>query len=744
MEDDRPIALRRKRRSSTGKPQQPTGDAIAPGLMQNSDDQSLEDTESVDKPRKSSKRVRFSDPGPVIVETSSTGLTPSIRRTSLGPSPSSIKCSRKSIQQLSIPIDLPSPVPLCGELQFAPLRQTLDARVKRRLRRNHLSEEINEIVSEKRLATRQKHEVDDLSKEVHDRDAMVKELRNELEVTKQLGTEVGAAATQSSINDDDEVMMVQDNEFGIADGEYIMINGADSPTILLNRRGSSLTAAVASRHGESADAGTQVGSPNCSHQEELKFLQKELQIRDARLEKVDTDRYRWIAKLQSHVSIADLQDKHALEDAINQVLTSMIITESRAKEAEEAFAALRNEISALGFEDDGAEGVLKKIMESFRQARLDLEYLAPGEIVGGFDNGKLLSTIVDRIRILLRKVRHANEAVEKQEQQNSALRGQFNNTLCRLECLKNHNLEYQKTMAATTQKLKDANNRAVDLEKEVDEKERSTEKLQRALEGYREEVKSLENLIERMEGNHNTANEGLQRRVDEAVADLEGQIECEKSERQIVEAQLAEGKQTIEELEQRVSKALELVEQVRVETQNLLHIKEDTIATLQQSIFKKDEALLDSLVDKDAQLSSLREEVGSLTSALAEAHAIVATLETAKAAFEAQVHNEADHGTRAVENMQTEMMRSLARIGEVKNSYLRGTKLRSVNGKESDEDEIEERGPLTPNSVVRFADIVVENIRRKGSRGYDSGIGILEEEEGEEEPMSDNYSETCI
>ena len=57
-------------------------------------------------------------------------------------------------------------MPISGEVQFVPLRQALDGRMKRRLRRNHLSEEMNNIQAEKRTETQWRREICALKEEI--------------------------------------------------------------------------------------------------------------------------------------------------------------------------------------------------------------------------------------------------------------------------------------------------------------------------------------------------------------------------------------------------------------------------------------------------------------------------------------------------------------------------------------------------------------------------------------------------
>ncbi|KAL9611476.1 MAG: hypothetical protein Q9167_003874 [Letrouitia subvulpina] len=172
-QDDRPLAVRRKRRSSTG-------------LV----DPRLRATEQTEKevgvpgetvpaphsktPTKPKKRVRFSDPGPESSNaTSSTGLTPALKRAVLNPSLLPEKARRRSSMPAQLSTPSPSPVsslfpvnPTSGQVQFAPLRQIIDDRTARRLKRNHLSEEINDIYDSKKFGANLQDEVQALRQEI--------------------------------------------------------------------------------------------------------------------------------------------------------------------------------------------------------------------------------------------------------------------------------------------------------------------------------------------------------------------------------------------------------------------------------------------------------------------------------------------------------------------------------------------------------------------------------------------------
>ncbi|KAL8748389.1 MAG: hypothetical protein Q9184_007341, partial [Pyrenodesmia sp. 2 TL-2023] len=154
--DERPLAVRRKKRTSSGLVD-PAGQPAEGAIIQQSGELSTTDyapREPPKTPGNRKKRLRFSDPIERIAS-SSTGLTPALNRTKLLPS-SSTKAVRK---RLSLPTQLTMttatqlspqfPTTPSTIFQFAPLRQAIDPRMMRRLRRNHMAEEMNDIYAER-------------------------------------------------------------------------------------------------------------------------------------------------------------------------------------------------------------------------------------------------------------------------------------------------------------------------------------------------------------------------------------------------------------------------------------------------------------------------------------------------------------------------------------------------------------------------------------------------------------------
>ncbi|KAI9870934.1 MAG: hypothetical protein M1830_003612 [Pleopsidium flavum] len=911
--NDEPTAVRRKRRGSPGQ-------VDPPKKRTHTKKHETETTAEVSlatnvTPSNADKHVRFSNPQPEIIASSSTSLTQVTQQTSHTPAPPS-SSAKGPIPRASLTITPSSSAPESGELHIAPLKDLVDGRVKRRLRKNHLNEEINDIDDHNREDARRKHEIEELKHDVHDRERKVRQLREELEMAKQLGTDVEAdhedaqQAVERVRELEEELLRVREearehaespgypnlenSNLGItADStdEDIMIVNFDDET---PQQTSQRTIPVGSPKLGLAEPINHVALLDLDHEATIKGLEHQIINLDAKVQHWLLAYQSWLLKLEPYI-LPPTPDsaEEKMDHAVHGVLSRLALTEIRASDAEAAMRALGDEVRDLGFEGEGVEEILKTVGEQFRQTRLALEYIAPGETVYGFDNSKLLQALVDRVRMLVEQVKEREGNLQKQRHEQSALRAQFNVTLQTLgstcdnvKDLKNQ-LENKTSLLDTTEK------KTSGLKADLGEKERSVSMLQEALEGYRTEVTKLEKLITQLETDHNAATAQLQRETGEAITDLEckvaaetkgrqaaetvviernkavadlkgklnaaqahtdnvraemaalllmkeNEVAVENQGRQAAEAAAAERNEVIAELEEELTAAKGNTEDVRNEMQALLvdkeyqlaketegrhaaeavaaernnvvaqleekliaaqkytedvtaelqallvdrerkvaeehearqaaeaGIKEKTkliaklekklvtaqkynedvkaemqsrltnkegeVMALEQAVSEKDKLHDVAMEAKDRQMDALNLETSTLTSALTDANVNIATLQAANTALEARVVEEKELGIKAVEVMQAEMMRSLARVSEVKNAYVRQTKVRKVTGAlvgaELEVQGTETGGPLTPMNVVRFTDVEVTSSgkRQKMSRmNGDGGIGFVEE-----------------
>ena len=646
--DDRPIALRRKRRSSQGQSDTSNQtDAPAPSALGNAR-----------TPTKPKKRVRFSEPGPeVTTSSSSTGLTPHIKRATLTPAARSSSPPRllaeKPRRRASFPSPLADPVRspsletsstgyVSGEVQIPSLRQILDDRTKRRLRRNHMSEEINEIEEEKRSKSKWRQQI--------------QELKTELELARQLGKEV-ADSTKGGEEDSGRIQELE-NEIGRLREETRERSVPAGPF--------------------TTDDIFQDPTPSYSSTQDE-----------------DADKENLMANA--------MNDGNALQGVTHNALP-MPVTEPTTL------------ASTTPFTDTNV----------FRSARLALEHLFPGETPLGLtteDPRLILDSMLDRLRTLKAQALLAEASLSTSRTQEANLRTQFNAVLQQLDRSRKSaealsvDKSSEKTRADQAESkletaIEQTSLKVKDLGADIDEKQRSIQKLQDALESYRDEVRKLELLITQLEADNGTALAKLQGEMDEAVADLECHVAAETHGRRVAEREAVERGERI--------KQLEVWER---ELKDAVNEKQKIIRTLENEVSEAREA-------REKEVGCLNVEVGQLMSSLEGAKADMAKIGREKSRLLSVLEEEKSAGARAIEAIQAEMAQCMEKVDGVKESHLKDAHQRGA-------EVAEHKGLLTPVSACRFKDgfrevegyVEVKRGKAKGKKRPDSGIGILEEDE---------------
>lgn len=546
-----------------------------------------------------------------------------------------------------------SPDPVTGEIQFAPLRQVLDERVKRRLRRNKLSEELNEIDAERLEDGKRRQELRSLKYElgmIRERSVDVKdvgfydianekrvqELEGELQSLKDEMRE--RSMTCESISANNRHNCLARTDVNIADeeseDEFMMVHFDSDGTLLDGKTRSDLSS--------TSSAAIQVTMPDPGHeplQQELTILQTTLAAHTAR----------------------------------------------------------------------------------FTAVRLSLERLFPGENPLPLQTSEpqpILDSMLVRLQYLKNQLEATESALSAKQSQESNLRTQFNAVLQQLDRARTHAQEQD---ASKTKLSSDAKTKVGHLEKDLDEKERSIQKLQKALETYRNEVSGLETLVTRLESEHAgvvaAKTGGLERTIasirlemDEAVADLKCKVEAEAKGRRAAERSAVERGGKVSELEE-----------LEKELKGSVNEKQRVIRALEKSIEKQSQM-------KEQEIGALNVSVGELTSSLADAKAELLKLEAERVRLIGRVEEERECGFRAVEKIKEEMQHCMQKVEDAREAHIKDVHSRGA-------EVVESKGLLTPVSAVRFRDAescagYVEFKRGKSrrKRGLDSAIGILEED----------------
>ncbi|KAH7395496.1 hypothetical protein BKA64DRAFT_754283 [Cadophora sp. MPI-SDFR-AT-0126] len=708
IDDDRPLAVRRPRRSSAGPTSRSRSNSRPAALHPHGI------ATPPETPKRTKKKVRFSDPGPAIESNfASSGLTPFIRRTSLS--------TPKSKRRQSTPARLWNRAgydvePASGTLQFAPLRQVLDGRVKRRIKRNGLSEEIHVIEFDKRVEAKgRKAEVERLKNELALKDLEVQSMRDEHDIASQIEGESGGSITTTTTlsnkvqeleqeirylkeelgrresdsdtiddpnnwtlaardpydydGDDDMMITNYDDDFEDMTGnDELMTTPTRLNTSFPSPPSTMPNTPCKSTHSHSTNAGIQTSLPIPDPEKEV--LKSQLQSLQAEITKLtsvvalnEDNATRLAEKLSEFIPIDESRDHSTLDSALDTVLTQLALAQSQSLEHSTAFSALSNEITTLGFSASSPDEALEKIGRQFRQARLDVEYLNPGEVSEGFENEKLLGLLVDRIRVLLEKVKDRDSSIDQYHEQEVLLRQQLNDRVSVMESMRG-----DLTLASTV---------VGNLREEIKEKETDSERLRTALEGYRSEVSSLESLISRVEEEAKEKEQGLRSEMDELQARLDNEVAQHDVTKTVNEG----NEMLLPELERRLTAALEAATDVQTQLSTLtathaamtsdrdaalaqlanlsstsadVEARDATIASLKATIQDREHAHGSALALRDARVSELRSEIERVNEALKSAHGIILGLRKENK----EMKERAERGAFVVRDMLKQMGRA--------------------------------------------------------------------------------------
>jgi len=752
---DMPIALRRSRRSTAASSK------FARSLENTLDDVAsvpscLSALKTPNKGVKPKKKVRFSDPYPTLERLSSplaSGLTPMIRRTSL--SESSAKSRRHSSPARvsngsGLQLDLPSPS-LSSEVTFLPLRQVLDGRVKRRIRRNGLSEEMNSIQTEKKQrAAETKAEIQRLKEQLAQKDSEIQKLQDDKaddtiiqdnervvelerevsELRRQLTVRSGVEATPEADRTYDWTMAARgpfadeytmlepssdpmevsvDEEFGESTMAELQCstpsrttrNRSSFPTPPLTSP-ATLPLTPSSRYSTpKSHAGVQVAMPDPEKQqleEETASLQLEICKLTNTLESYQALTTRMAEQLAPFTPPTPTTPTAETANAVGgggsssphpeleSQLSHLLQTVS---DRTAALLHLSSGLSSLGFPGADASEIIASLAAAFRAARLELEYLTPGEVALPLTSAgaQVLDLVLARLRDLARRGRESDDQIDEYHELELGLRQQLG---ARVEAMDGLAREVARLEAAAA----DRTGREAELEVGVD-------RLKGAVASYARDVAELEGLVQRVE------------------ADLAAKT---------AEADALRGGTA--DLETRLAAAVELTASLRAELAD---------AAARRAALGRSQG--QALALRDARVAELRGEIDRVNEALRAAHETIRQLRVEKAGLVRGLDDEKAKAKVAIDSLKAELERAV----KMSQDFLAATPKKAARrgssaGSTDAAGEAAREG--MPVSVLRSGRLLSADLARRNSsdgkgkkrRRYDSGLGFLDEEEMDNEP----------
>jgi len=590
------------------------------------DEEVLDETDNITLggiPQHRSKHVRFSDPSLAAADLPPPGKmiqTPNASRRSFSPQvtphPAAAERRRSSLP----PVVTESPDgSIIEQIQFSPLREVLDERVRRRLRRSHLSEEVNAIDEHKKEDAQTRQELKQLRQQIADKNARMQEIMYELETQRQMSIDAFNDEEDPKVKSLEEQVRLLQSE--IAD--HKLEGGLDHED----------TDAITGADLSDAEDDMILIDP-----EDLNISQEEM--RPAPLpvmisSEVDVD-----ASQMSHNDPAHEDQIRAFERAVAQL-------SREASDAKAELQILSIELKNLGFADATAspEAVLTAIRGVFHQARADYDEVVPAANPNQYENGRFVNVIVQKLRNFKEKLIESNKAIERYRELEAILRSQHKGLINKLA-----DLESQKTKIETQwQELDVANEekskQIVELEDElnglqddleardatiaerdatvVEIKEENTghestiERLQIALEGYRDEIKGLEGIITRLDAEYKQGYAEQERNHAKTVVDLEDRLNAQSTRIEMAEQDADTKTAEISRLEIRIEEDETELEDLREQLGNAQQ-EAAAEAADRRELETENEQKAGFIEELETKIENVENEVENLTGQLAD------------------------------------------------------------------------------------------------------------------------------
>ena len=677
----------------------------------------------------------------------STGLTPAMQRTSfVNGSRSGDRTPTRKARRRSMPtprfcrsFDPEEPFGEERIIQFTPLRQILDGRTQRRIRRIGLSEEMNSIEREKRDAAKFEKTLATLLRE---RDSLQRELSS-MKQTQQIADRppsyescwmsprVQAEEQTTLLQDGLSVASrdhIEDHASSCNDGDTFMINDSavitsDSPIFRDRRR----------VWPPLPEQSTIFEDPLPNEGPEGTDLQDiNVDLETARNEKrdlFDACRSQMSAFENSELSTI-LQKPTPPSDFFENILNTLTNALSRASDATKSLEGISKECSSLGFPGANIDDILSGMRSEFRSARLELERAVPGEEAdAALENGKAtLSALVKRVKSLARELRSERNYHHGSLGREKALRGQFDNLLHRYEAATEKIGSLEDSIASSASDMLHTRIRMQDLESEDQEKTVGIDRLNTALDKYHEDVKGLEELVSKMEDE----NVAIKARYRAQISALRKEVAHERERRSAIEESVTQYASRIRELEDTVEQNQSRAGSLAAEIQRLEKEHEEAL----------DQQAQEQLQQHEQETGTLNVRISELSTSLEATRSETQRLLRVNAGLEEQLQMELEARDQLLDKWAAEQARSFAHMKEAVNSERRRARVRAANWELKSDDLMSDgttvagSEPITPVSMTRFVDVEVG--RGKDRRRIDSGVGILTEEEIlESEDISD-------
>jgi myosin protein heavy chain len=529
--------------------------------------------------------------------------------------------------------------------QYAPLTAVLDGRTRRRLRRSHLSQEVNDIEDDKK---RGKKQLLELRRELKKRDEKIKSLEFQVEASRLGNIQMSdadhedlAQQLEDARRELDELRST-DAYLGTSDRDLSReLDGSAEPFEDDDDDNEEFMLVDPDELHISQDLEMEY-TPNGQYASRVLELSQEFT-----LEQLPT-----ISQLQ--VDRLEDYDDTSLPDTIHQSAVQRYEREIEklTLEAAKSVGALRVitiELQNLGFLRKGAtvNDIVIAMRNGFGDLRAAIEKFFPNE-TEGITNEELFQKIPKLFSGIFYELREKTELVASTQQTEVLLRRQYEGVLDllgeaeerkaeldkKVYTLDKGNEEKQRTIVDLEERVQTLTDLTEDQESEIrqkdmqndnyveqiGEKDTDLERLREALETYRIDLDKLTHTTAEVETEYQERIARMEANHEDIVRDLQAQLGAEQEGREAAEDEAAQKTDFIEELQGRV-------DQMEADFGSI----DTTLADLQGKLVHESEARLNAETERDEQVDMVYQHsntIENLTETIAD---LTEQLEAAKA-----------------------------------------------------------------------------------------------------------------
>ncbi|PVI00763.1 hypothetical protein DM02DRAFT_614117 [Periconia macrospinosa] len=567
------------------------------------------------------------------------------------------------------------------QYQFAPLKAVIGSRARRRLRRSHLSQEVNTIEQHDKEDRKLRKQFAELRAKLQEKDDTIKDLEFQLEA-RRMGdidmTEDRAQELEQQLSQaKDEIDQLRRSSLYTGDSrEPSAFSGFTNDMEEFDEGDDDLLLI----DPNDIDGPTEVDTtPLANGIYAQRALELSTQVTVKSLETLPQTQYDSLAD-PSEIGSSSVADKIS-DQAVSRYANEIERLVQQLAESQGALRVLAIELQNLNVVAPGASSntIISSLRNSFEVLREGLENLIPKSTLG-LTNSELLRKIPDLFEDVLSELREKVISSETHHQNEQLLRSQFIHVIDllarsdnRIEKLENHVSELKEDVELKQAKIERADElaatqvgeiqdlaAAVDerdveidgLKKEVEDKDTSLDRLRDSLENYRTELNQMTATITQLEEDHREAIATLEDDHADVVNDLETRLASEIEGRDIAENDAMAKKEYIEDLEQSVERMEEEFEVIKEELDRLRQRLAEETELLQTTEEERDvqtnlaydhankiENLEETLEDVQNQLAEAKEQLANERTLRAETEAHLQTAEDEIAQLEDQLHN---------------------------------------------------------------------------------------------------------